>query len=67
VAVALQRRVLMLMGYAAHEPGFPYQHREWAVTAGDELPVTAIRVEAVLEATAKALAQLGAVNLPSPS
>lgn len=59
LAVAMQKRVAMLIGNAAQEPGFPYQHRDWAVSAGEAAPVAAIPVEAVIAATAGALTALG--------
>lgn len=65
LAVALQKRVAMLIGYAAQEPGFPYQHRDWAVTAGDASPVASIAPEAVIAATAGALDALGAKPPPA--
>jgi ADP-heptose:LPS heptosyltransferase len=58
LAVALQKRVLMLIGYPACEPGFPYQHRDWAVTPPTGGNVSEIQVVAVIEACAQALAEL---------
>jgi len=58
LAVALQKRVLMLIGYPAHEPGFPYQHRDWTVTPPTGGNVSEIQVGAVIEACARALAEL---------
>jgi ADP-heptose:LPS heptosyltransferase len=58
LAVAMQKRVVMLIGYSACEPGFPYQHHDWAVTAKSS-PAASISVESVIEATAQALAELG--------
>jgi heptosyltransferase-1 len=59
LAVAMQKRVVMLIGYSACEPGFPYRHHDWAVTAGDSSPVASISVESVIGATAQALVELG--------
>jgi len=61
LAVAMNKRVVMLIGHAAREPGFPYQHRDWAVAA-DSLPVAAIPAESVIEATTKAFAELGVIH-----
>ena len=54
LAVAMQKRVIMLIGSAAHEPAFPYQHRDWAVTAGPAQPVSSISVDEVIAASAQA-------------
>jgi len=64
LAVAMQKRVVMLIGYAEDEPGFPYQHRDWAVVAGNAVPADSIPVEAVIDATTKAFAAAG-LTLPS--
>lgn len=57
LAVALQKRVVMLMGNAIHETGYPYQHREWAVAEGATNPVAAIPVSSVRAAVAKAMTE----------
>ena len=54
LAVAMQKRVIMLIGSAAHEPAFPYQHRDWALTAGPAQPVSSISVDEVIAASAQA-------------
>ena len=61
LAVAMQKRVVMLIGPAG-EPGFPYQHRDWGLTpvAGDN--VADIQVLAVIDACAKALAEMSVVS-----
>ena len=59
MAVAMQKRVLMLIGYPAREPGFPYQHRDWAVTPPGGGNVSGIRTDAVMTACVRALAELG--------
>jgi heptosyltransferase-1 len=66
LAVAMQKRVVMLIGYPTCEPGFPYQHPDWAVTAGDSSPAASISVETVIEATAQALVELGAFPSAAP-
>jgi len=55
LAVALQKRVIMLVGYPEDEPGFPYQHREWAVTAPAGCPASDIPLARVIEAGAEVL------------
>ena len=67
LAVAMQKRVVMLIGYPACEPGFPYQHHDWAVTAGDSSPAASISVESVIGATAQALVELGVSPSAAPS
>lgn len=57
LAVALQKRVIMLIGYPAGEPGFPYQHRDWAVTPPSGGKASEIPVEAVIAACARAIAE----------
>ncbi|HXR05186.1 MAG TPA: glycosyltransferase family 9 protein [Verrucomicrobiae bacterium] len=61
LAVAMQKRVLMLIGYPTHEPGFPYQHRDWAVTPTDGGSVSKIRTDVVIAACARTFAEMGAV------
>jgi len=67
LAVAMQKRVVMLIGYAEDEPGFPYQHRDWAVVAGHAMPAASIPVEAVIDATARAFAEAGLALPPRPA
>ena len=67
LAVAMQKRVVMLIGYPASEPGFPYQHHDWAVTAGDSSPAASISVESVIGAIAQALVELGVSPFAAPS
>jgi ADP-heptose:LPS heptosyltransferase len=62
LAVAMQKRVLMLVGYPAHEPGFPYQHRDWAVTPLTGGSIAEIQTAAVIEAGERAFAELGAAK-----
>lgn len=57
LAVAMQKRVLMLIGHPAREPGFPYQHRDWAVTPPSDGSVSEIRTDAVIEASARAVSE----------
>jgi predicted alpha/beta-hydrolase family hydrolase len=58
----MQKRVLMLVGYPAHEPGFPYQHRDWAVTPLTGGSIAEIQTAAVIEAGERAFAELGAAK-----
>jgi heptosyltransferase-1 len=62
LAVAMQKRVLMLIGYPTREPGFPYQHRDWAVTPPSGGSVSEIRTDAVIEACARAFDELSVVK-----
>ncbi len=57
LAVAMQRRVVMVVGYPAHEPGFPYQHRGWAVTPPDGGRIDGIETGAVIQACDRAVAE----------
>ncbi len=57
LAVAMQKRVLMLIGYPTHEPGFPYQHHDWAVTPPSGGSVSEIRTDTVIEACARAVSE----------
>jgi ADP-heptose:LPS heptosyltransferase len=62
LAVALQTRTVMLVGYPDHEPGFPYQHRDWAVTSPAGGHVSEIQTGTVIEACARAIGELGAAK-----
>ena len=59
LAVALQKRTVMLVGCPEREPGLPYQHRDWAVTSAPGALVSTIPAEAVIDATEKAFAEAG--------
>jgi ADP-heptose:LPS heptosyltransferase len=54
LAVAMQKRVVMLVGHPAREPGFPYQHRNWAVVPAGDDDSSEIQIGAVIEACAAA-------------
>jgi hypothetical protein len=56
----MEKRVVMLIGYD-HEAGYPYQHRDWAMSAGGWSPGATIPTHEVISATTKAMAELGAV------
>jgi ADP-heptose:LPS heptosyltransferase len=62
LAVAMQKRVLMLVGYPAREPGFPYQHRDWAVVPLTGGSIAEIQTGAVIEAGERAFTELGAAK-----
>lgn len=59
LAVALGKRVVMLMGSV--EPGscYPYGHPEWAVVPAKEQPVSSLAIERVNAACAMAVADAG--------
>jgi ADP-heptose:LPS heptosyltransferase len=59
LAVAMRKRVLMLVGYPAHEPGLPYQHHDWAVAPLTGGSIAEIQTDAVIEAGERAFAELG--------
>lgn len=56
LAVAMKKRVVMLIG-PAREPGFPYQHRDWAVLPVGGGNVSEIQIGAVVEACERAFAE----------
>ena len=62
LAVAMQKRVLMLVGYPAHEPGLPYQHHDWAVASLTGGSMAEIQTDVVIEAGERAFAELGAAK-----
>ena len=57
LAVAQQKRVVMLIGYADAEPGFPYEHKNWAVTPVDGIEAAKIKLEPVIAACAQAFSE----------
>ena len=63
-AVAMDKRVLMLINATTPGRPHPFQHPEWTVTPPAGQPVSATSVEAVNEGCAQALAELGAVAGP---
>ena len=62
MAVALGRRVVMLMQSVQPGACYPFGHREWALLPPDGSPVAAITPEAVNRACAQALAESAAVT-----
>jgi len=57
LAVAQKKRIVMLVGFAATEPAFPYECKAWAVTPVDGLEATHIKLEPVIAACAQALSE----------
>jgi ADP-heptose:LPS heptosyltransferase len=57
LAVAVQKRVVMLVGYPAGEPGFPYQHRDWAVVPDGKAGTANIPLVRVMEACERAFSE----------
>ena len=57
LAVALGKRVVMLMHAPSAGSVVPFQHREWVVAAPSGLPVAEIALEQVIAATDAALAE----------
>ena len=59
LAVAMGKRVVMLMRSVLPGSTYPFQHQDWAVPPAAEGLIDSISVEAVQDACAKALAELG--------
>jgi ADP-heptose:LPS heptosyltransferase len=57
LAVAMGRRVVMLMRSNRRGQTFPFQHPDWAVVAADDQPIASVTVGTVIEATTQALRQ----------
>lgn len=55
IAVAMQKRVVMLVGFPRRESGYPFQHREWAVTPQHGTGVFLITPARVIEVCHRAL------------
>jgi len=58
LAVAMQKRTVMLVG-PVHEPGFPYQHRDWGITPTTGKLAADISFEQVVQACERAFADIG--------
>ena len=56
IAVALQKRVVMLVANPAREPGLPFQHKDWIV-APEETGIKKIRLENIVAACARAFSE----------
>ena len=59
LAVAMGKRVVMIMGSTGPGSTYPFQHRDWALTPADGGPVATIPPEVVSEACSRAFAELG--------
>ncbi len=59
LAVAMGKRVIMLIASTVPGRTFPYQHADWAVTPDSGKPVSSTSIEAVIQATAEAFAEAG--------
>jgi ADP-heptose:LPS heptosyltransferase len=59
LAVAMEKRVLMLVGFAAQETNLPWGHPEWACAPGNNGALADLEVPAVLRACEEALAAVG--------
>jgi ADP-heptose:LPS heptosyltransferase len=55
LAVALGRRVVMLMRSNVRGQTFPFQHSDWAVGASFGQPISSVEIGTVIEATTQAL------------
>ena len=56
LAVAMQRRVMMLVGHV-NEVGFPYQYREWGLNPASGHSVLGIQIPAVMDACSQAFTE----------
>ncbi|HEV2437835.1 MAG TPA: glycosyltransferase family 9 protein [Verrucomicrobiae bacterium] len=56
LAVAMQKRVVMLVG-PANEPGFPYQHHDWGLTPTVGENVSGIEIGNVIKACERAFVE----------
>jgi ADP-heptose:LPS heptosyltransferase len=58
LAVAMNKRVLMIIG--SLDPGrpYPFQHPDWTITPQKRQPVSSLSTEAVIEASTRAFAAL---------
>jgi len=57
LAVALGRRVVMIMESSAPGHAFPFQHPEWVITAPPGKPIATIQTGAVIKACEQAVAE----------
>lgn len=57
IAVALQKRVVMLVGWPKIEPAFPYQHWDWAVVPDDGEGTSNITLAKVMAACERAFSE----------
>ena len=59
LAVALGKRVLMLMQYVGPGSAAPYGHTDWALVPRGDLPLSSISPEEVIQASAEAFPSHG--------
>lgn len=59
LAVAMGKRVIVIMGSTGPGSSYPFQHRDWTVTPAEGQAVAAIPSDVVNEACRQALAELG--------
>jgi ADP-heptose:LPS heptosyltransferase len=59
VAVAMGKRVVMMMGSLQPGACYPFGHRDWAVLPPNGAPVAAISCEEINRACAEALTETG--------
>jgi len=59
LAVALGKRVVMLMGSTGPGSCYPFRHPDWAVVPAERRPVSSIEPAAINEVCARVLAELG--------
>jgi ADP-heptose:LPS heptosyltransferase len=59
LAVAMQKRVVMLVGSPEIEPAFPYQHRDWAVEPAPGAGMAGIGLQPVVAACTRAFSEHG--------
>jgi ADP-heptose:LPS heptosyltransferase len=57
LAVAMQKRVVMLVAVPATEPGLPYQHTDWIVTAAGGVALSEMEPKAVVAACVRAFGE----------
>jgi heptosyltransferase-1 len=55
LAVAMKKRVVMLVGSPATETGLPFQHKNWIVTPPEGASLSTMRPEHVIAACARAI------------
>ena len=54
LAVAMQKRVVMLAGSPETEPGLPYRHKDWIVAPAEGVALSEVEPKAVVAACARA-------------
>lgn len=59
LAVAMQKRVVMLLDVPANEPGLPYQHQDWIVAPDEHTGLYDLKSEKVIAACRQAFNELG--------